>query len=127
VNDKQKTFFIDIDGTLVSHKNNLYNMVMNDMEVLPSVIDKFLEWRKDGHYIVLTTARAEGVRYSTEKQLSKVGIFYDKLVMGLTNGQRVLINDTKSDGVPSAVAYSITRDAGLGEVDIQSKDCKNDT
>ena len=54
--------------------------------------------------------------------LDTLQIFYDKLIMGLTNGQRVLINDTKSDGVPSAVAYSITRDAGLGEVDIQSKD-----
>ena len=122
MNNKQKTFFIDIDGTLIVHKENLHNMILSEMEVLPNVIEKFLEWRRDGHYIVLTTARAEGARYSTERQLSKVGIFYDKLIMGLTNGQRVLINDTKSDGVPSAVAYSITRDAGLGEVNIQSKD-----
>ena len=118
MNNKQKTFFIDIDGTIVSHKKNLHNMITNDMEVLPEVIDKFLEWRKDGHYIVLTTARAEGARYATERQLAKAGIFYDKLVMGLTNGQRILINDNKPDGIPSAVSYAITRDAGLGEVDI---------
>jgi hypothetical protein len=38
--------------------------------------------------------------------------------MGLTNGARVLINDTKPDGTETAFAYSIERDAGLGEVDV---------
>ena len=66
MNNKQKTFFIDIDGTLIVHKENLHNMILSEMEVLPNVIEKFLEWRRDGHYIVLTTARAEGARYSTD-------------------------------------------------------------
>jgi len=118
MNSKQKTFLIDIDGTLVKHRGNLHRMTIEEPEVLPDVVEKFLKWRKDGHYIVLTTARAQGARYITEKQLAKLGIFYDRLIMGLTNGPRVLINDTKPDGVQTAFAYSIERDAGLGEVDI---------
>ena len=40
--------------------------------------------------------------------------------MALINGggARVLINDTKPDGTETAFAYSIERDAGLGEVDV---------
>jgi hydroxymethylpyrimidine pyrophosphatase-like HAD family hydrolase len=118
MNAKQKTFLIDIDGTLVKHKGDLHRMITEEPEALPNVVEKFLQWRKDGHYIVLTTARAQGARYATEKQLAKLGIFYDRLIMGLTNGARVLINDTKPDGTETAFAYSIERDSGLGEVDV---------
>lgn len=113
-----KTILIDIDGTILYHKRDLYRMTTEEPIVLPNVIERFLQWRKEGCHIILTTARTEGCRHITEKQLAKVGIFYDNLVMGLTSGPRVLINDTKPNGKKTAVAFSIPRDIGLGEVDI---------
>lgn len=93
-------------------------MITEDPVVLDSVIDKFLQWRSEGHYIVLTTARVEGVRRVTENQLFGLGIFFDQLVMGLTTGPRVLINDTKEDGTVTAFAKPLDRNAGLGGVEL---------
>ena len=118
MNNKQKTIFIDIDGTLLKHRGNLHDIITLDPEVLPSVIEKLVEWRRDGHYIVLTTARAEGTRLVTEHQLAKCGIFYDQLIMGLTNGPRILINDKKADVATTASSFSIKRDKGLGGIEI---------
>ena len=71
----RKTYLLDIDGTLIRHKNNLADMIRGDMEVLDGTVEKLLQWRMGGHYIILTTARPEGVRSSTEKQLHAAGIF----------------------------------------------------
>jgi hypothetical protein len=69
-----------------------------------------------GHYIILTTARPEGVRASTERQLHEAGIFYDQLVMGLPTGPRVLVNDAKPDGMKTAHAVNLVRDTGIYEI-----------
>jgi uncharacterized HAD superfamily protein len=118
MSNKRKTIFLDIDGTILEHKENLHRMITEEPVVLDSVIDKFLQWRSEGHYIVLTTARVEGVRRVTEDQLSRLGIFFDQLVMGLTTGPRVLINDTKSDGTITALARPLDRNVGLGGIDL---------
>jgi len=117
MNDKQKTFFLDIDGTIFEHKGDLHRMITEPIVVLDGVIEKFLEWRSDGHYIILTTARAEGVRTITEQQLFNAGIFFDKLIMGLPNGPRVLVNDSRPDGINTATAYCVTRNIGISEVE----------
>ena len=40
--------------------------------------------------------------------------------MGLPNGERVLINDTKlnNDGKVTAVAFTVCRDKGIGDIEI---------
>ena len=43
--------------------------------------------------VKLTTTRPESFRDVTEKQLKDAGIPYDKLVLGIWHGQRVVIND----------------------------------
>jgi len=43
--------------------------------------------------IVLVTARPETYREETMKQLVKAGVCFHQLVMGVTNGMRVLIDD----------------------------------
>ena len=118
MNNKQKTIFLDIDGTLFKHKGNLHRMITEEPVVLDGVVAQFLQWRKDGHYIVLTTARAEGTRRITEAQLLGHGVFFDQLIMGLSNGPRILINDTKPDGMETASAHSILRDGGISEIEI---------
>ena len=114
----RKTYLLDIDGTLIRHKNNLADMIRGDMDVLDGTVEKLLQWRMGGHYIILTTARPEGVRSSTEKQLHAAGIFYDQLVMGLPTGPRVIVNDIKPDGMETAHAVNIVRDTGIYEVDV---------
>lgn len=115
----KKTLFIDIDGTLIKHKGNQSKMFMEDMEILPGVIEKFNEWDANGYKIILTTGRKECLREITHNQLIKNGIFYDQLVMGCTRGERVLINDKKPNNKMNvATAIQINRDEGLSNVNI---------
>lgn len=110
------TYFLDIDGTLLHHADNLCNMMMWEPRPIQGTQETLLKWRADGHYIVITTARPEGLRSLTERQLHSVGIFYDQLVMGLTSGPRVLVNDTKPDGTITAISHSIERDSGIANI-----------
>jgi FMN phosphatase YigB (HAD superfamily) len=112
----RKTIFIDIDGTILKHHQNLNKMTSDEPELIEGTIEKFLWWRKKEYYIVITTARVEGLRQVTQKQLTDVGLFYDQMIMGLPNGPRVLINDKKPEGTISAVAYCIERDGGIKDI-----------
>jgi len=115
----KKTLFIDIDGTLFKHKGNLSNILFEESEILPGVIDKLNKWNADGHKIILTTGRTESMRKRTEEQLQKNGIFYDQLIMGLTRGERVIINDLKpNNNMNTATAIEIPRNVGLINVNI---------
>lgn len=109
----RKTYLLDIDGTLIYHKDNLSDMIRGDMNLLDGTVEKLLQWRMGGHYIILTTARPEGVRAATERQLHEAGIFYDQLIMGLPTGSRVLVNDMKPDGTLTAQAINLNRNEGI--------------
>lgn len=112
------TIICDIDGTLVKH--GLPADVAKPsykMKLLPGTIEKILEWEKKGYNIILLTGRRESMRRVTEKQLSEVGITYDKLVMGVCGGLRVLINDRKSDSDDdTAFAICVDRDKGVKDI-----------
>lgn len=115
----KKTIFVDIDGTLFKHKGNLSNILLEESEILPGVIEKLNKWNADGHKIILTTGRTESMRNRTEEQLQKYGIFYDQLIMGLTRGERVIINDLKpGNKMRTATAIEIDRNIGLINVNI---------
>jgi hypothetical protein len=58
------------------------------------------------------------MRESTERQLREAGIIYDRLIMGIGGGIRVLINDLKSDGEDTAIAINLKRDIGVKDVKI---------
>ena len=117
--EMKKTLFIDIDGTLFKHQGNLSEMFIKNMEILPGVIEKFNEWDAKGYKIILTTGRKECLRKITEEQLLKNGIFFDQLVMGLTRGERILINDIKpNNNMSVATAIQINRDEGLKNIKI---------
>jgi NDP-sugar pyrophosphorylase family protein len=93
--EKPKTIFCDIDGTILVHLHKISQVLQDAGELLTGVRDKFDEWDSKGHHIVLTTARKESARAHTVKQLADAGIIYDQLIMGITSGTRVLINDKK--------------------------------
>ena len=117
--DMKKTIFLDIDGTLFKHKGNLSNILFEESEILPGVIEKRNKWNSDGHKIILPTGRTESMRKRTDEQLQKNGIFYDQLIMGLTRGERIIINDKKPDNdMITASAVEINRNVGLININI---------
>ena len=104
-----------MDGTLVKHSNpiEIQNPDLR-LEVLPGVHDKLVEWDTKGYRVIITTGRKESAREATIKQLQRVGILYDQLIMGFGGGDRILINDRKSGSVrDTAYAINLERNKGL--------------
>mgnify|MGYP000698514884 FL=1 len=114
------TIFCDIDGTLVTHsKPTDSQKPTHTLELLDGTLEKLLEWDKMGYNIILTTGRKESLRSVTELQLSKAGIIYDQLIMGIGGGKRYLINDRKPYGTEDyAVAINIDRNVGIKDLEL---------
>lgn len=98
--DKPKSIFIDLDGTILHHVYRFSDVVKEEPILLEGVIEKINEWDSHGHRIIFVTARKESARKTTEKQLRKLGLCWDQLVMGVSNGIRVMINDKLDYGDP---------------------------
>lgn len=103
-----KTWFIDLDGTLVVH-----NAHKNGGDVLLSNTIKFIESIDKNDIIVLTTAREEIYRDSTIKFLNENKIRFNHIIFGLPSGSRILINDNKPDGTKTAFAVNVERNIGI--------------
>ena len=115
--EKPKTIFCDIDGTMIKHAHRFSHIGKEDPKDLEGVINKFNEWDSKGHKIILTTARKESARYITEKHLSDLGFCWDYLLMGVTSGTRVLINDKLTDSDPDrAIALNVITDSGFSNI-----------
>lgn len=106
----RRTFFIDIDGTLLRHIDDFENILTyTHIQALPGAKEKTSQWHCEGHYIILTTARPESLRDITKTQLNNAGIVYDLLIMGIGAGERILINDYPANKGYKAWAYNIVR------------------
>tara|TARA_R110000851_G_C12995604_1_gene557803 strand:- start:233 stop:640 length:408 start_codon:yes stop_codon:yes gene_type:complete len=123
-----KTWFIDIDGTIVKH---LYNQDIDlaihslgeKSHTLETPIKKsvtFLKKLPKEDTIVLTTARDGKHKDHTERMLRHFGVPYDRIMFDLRAGPRYLINDIKPVGTagnltPINTAYSLNveRDEGI--------------
>ena len=118
-----KTIFCDIDGTLWKHEGSLNEYVSKDTpELLTNTKDAIQDWEKLGYNIILTTGRKESLRIKTENDLFKLGIVYDKLIMGIGGGPRILINDRKkNNNLNTAYAINVLRNKGLQHYDFSSK------
>lgn len=118
-----KTIFCDIDGTILKHKGDIYKNVLETPEILNGVLDKFQEWDKNNYKIILTTGRKPSTRKQTIEQLNSLGIIYDELIMGLPNGDRILINDKKFNGVDNtAYVYNLVRNEGMNNLNFNLND-----
>lgn len=116
------TRLLDLDGCVVAHCGGLPDILKKPSYLLPGVLEKFLEWRANDDYIVLTTARSESLRRFTEEQLTGYGLFWDQLVMGLPTGPRYLYNDIKPETedfgeMLTAFAVNLRRNVGLIQLD----------
>ena len=114
---RPKTIFLDIDGTLLRHHGSLSLVGIMPPVLLDGVHEKLDEWDKKGYRIILVTGRKESMRETTENHLKAVGINYDRLIMGIGNGPRVLINDAY-EGQETAIGITIERNKGIKSLDV---------
>ena len=123
-----KTWFIDIDGTIVNHMSNqeldqAIGSMGEESHLLEKTIDKSLEFMNSipsEDTIVLTTARDTRHKQHTLKMLEHFGIRYDEIMFDLRSGPRYLINDIKPAGTAgnakplnTAHAINVERDKGI--------------
>ena len=123
-----KTWFIDIDGTIVNHMSNqeldqAIGSMGEESHLLEKTIDKSLEFMNSipsEDTVVLTTARDTRHKRHTLKMLEHFGIRYDEIMFDLRSGPRYLINDIKPVGTAgnakplnTAHAINVERDKGI--------------
>ena len=121
--NRPKTIFCDIDGTLWNHVGPVSNQTqVKNHELLPNTLEALDTWDKLGYNIILTTGRKEGMRKLTESHLNKLGIVYDKLIMGIGGGDRILINDRKpNQDRNTAYSINVIRNKGIQHYDFTTK------
>jgi hydroxymethylpyrimidine pyrophosphatase-like HAD family hydrolase len=107
-NELNKTWFIDLDGTIVKHNGHLNG----GDEILPNVKSFFKEINKND-YVIITTARSKTYQKETEKFLFDNNIKYNQIIFDLPTGSRILINDKKPDGTKTAYCYNLKRNKGI--------------
>lgn len=116
--DKPKTIFCDIDGTILKHSHKFSDITSHEPELLDGVLAKFNEWDSKGYKIILTTARKESARTMTQMHLDALGICWDHLIMGVTSGQRILINDKlRDEDKDRALAINLITDSGFDKTE----------
>jgi len=118
---KSPTYFVDVDGVLFKHKGEgpCAQWEPHTTELLPGAREQFNKWEMAGAHIVLVTARKESLRVELEDELRRHGLFWDQLIMGITSGERVIINDVKPDGQDTCRAITIPRNVGLMAVQLE--------
>jgi hypothetical protein len=111
---KNSTYFVDIDGTIIKYRP--FALLLSiEPEPIQDVINKINKEYDNGSHIVVTTARPEMMKTQTKKELKKVGLKYNQLVMGIGRGTRYLLNDVDPENprVKRAVGVNLIRNKGL--------------
>ena len=107
-NDKA-VIFCDIDGTLIKAQSR--TEIGQPPVLLEKNIKRIKEMIANGSQIIFTTARHINTHAITEQMLTDLGFFDFKLISGLPNTKRVLINDyNEANPYPRAIAVNIKRD-----------------
>jgi hydroxymethylpyrimidine pyrophosphatase-like HAD family hydrolase len=115
--EKSKTIICDIDGTILKHLHKFSDLNKFSAELLPGILEKFDEWDSLNHKIILMTARKESGREMTEKHLKDLGLMWDQLIMGVSGGTRILINDKLEDKDPDrAIAINVKTNSGFNTI-----------
>ena len=115
---KPKTYFIDIDGCIFIHRGEgaSYQWLLKPPELCYGVVQQLDILERRGDMIVLVTARPETLRERLEYELQLLGVIYHRLVMGVTSGVRVLVNDAKPENEDTAIGITIPRNEGLRRI-----------
>ncbi len=108
-----KTYFIDIDGTIVKH---LTYGQLDDPNVQDILLPGVLElWKSfdDEDIIIMTTARLQKHEKFTKKIFEQYNLRYNKMLFDLNSGPRILINDTPDIFFPKAISINVRRNNGF--------------
>ena len=111
--EKKHTYFVDIDGTILKYRK-FETYETTKAEPIKSTINFLIDKAKEGHMIILTTARPEYLHDHTITELHENGVPYNKIIMGIERGPRYIINDmdpNKSE--KRAISINLTRDEGI--------------
>jgi len=110
-NDKP-VIFCDIDGTIIKCQSRVgENNYDSEPIVLQKNVNKLLDLQAKGAQIIFTTARETLYIEQTRTLLDKLGFQQCRLIMGLLNSRRILINDfNNANPFPRAEAINIFRD-----------------
>lgn len=89
--ERPKTYFVDVDGTVLQSSSWEWKNPRLPMNA------HWAQWsqlcHKEGHKIILVTARTEAYRAVLEDNLRHHGFVWDQLIMGTAPGQRILIDN----------------------------------
>lgn len=101
-----KSWFIDLDGTLLEHNTN----------ILLSGTTEFFNKIGPNDQVIITTARKEQYSEDTINLLKVNNIRYNHIIFNLPTGARILINDKKPDGTLTAYAINLERNKGVNNI-----------
>lgn len=101
-----KMWILDIDGVIFVHNSHLQK---DKDKLVPNFLDFYNQISPDD-FILIVSARDQKYKTETIKSLRKYKIRYDKIIFNVPKGERILINDTKPEGLQTAVAINTKRD-----------------
>ena len=104
-----KTWIIDVDGTLVKH--NGYKI--DGYDTLLDGVREFFDNLSSDDKVVLLTAREGKYLEDLKVFLKDNNIRYDYLLTDMPMGERILVNDRKPSGLDMAYAVNKDRDKTL--------------
>jgi hypothetical protein len=88
------TIFVDLDGTLVESSSEYFDPLWGTTKAIQENVDAVNALYKSGKVrVIITTTRTQAFRDVTLEQLKREGILYHDLILDLSHGKRVIIND----------------------------------
>ena len=101
-----KTWILDLDGTLLVHDGPY---ILGRDEFLPGA-KEFLDSIPKRDMIIFLTARSDYEKPHTMRFLQENNVRYDHIIFNAGEGERIMINDMKPDGLVTAYAVNTVRD-----------------
>ncbi len=105
ISPMSKTWILDLDGTLLVHDGPY---ILGKDEFLPGARE-FLDSIPRGDMIIFLTARSDYEKPHTMKFLKDNNVRYDHIIFNAGEGERIMINDMKPDGLVTAYAVNTER------------------
>jgi hypothetical protein len=106
-----KTWIFDLDGVLTAHNGHHCGAE----RLLPGVAEFARKIAADDT-VILLSSRDISLRDSSLAFLAAAGLRIDHAIFGLPFGERILFNDRKPSGLPTAHAINLVRDKGLEDI-----------
>lgn len=120
---ESKTFIFDIDGVLFHHDKGFHSEKSSytyPIKPIPENIDLLKKEYEKGSCIIIMSARVESERDNINKQLNNLEVKFHQLILGVSGGTRILINDNKpnNENLKTAIAIQSNRNHPINVKDI---------